>query len=396
MGYSCDMLIAAAEGRGGCEALLTSLSGESLPAGVPPTTRVRDACLKSCNACPPLASGGGIPIAAGAAGGGPGMVEETDCFDDGRLPQLGYSCPMLLDFASKGCETTLGELLPQSLPLPRHFHRHDVIKDFCPKTCGLCGGPGTGVRGRDSPGRPRSCRNNPMVERAGLSCSLLVKASPLGCSAKLADLSDDPLPPGVPPGATVRDACMLDCGACIDVPTCFDGFQNGDEEGVDCGGPCRACAPCDPSPLKALGEGVVQEGRGTAHGSTRKLSCHPDFVRAAGRNGEVVVCQDGTFSKPKLRCEPRSINVQYIKANIKNAGVSQMLHCFPHRIPTPWFNERVQKNLLPTFQFLVSTTSTTSLSLGHKQELRCSVLHVSPRTFNTERSRPFSLPFLQP
>lgn len=322
MGYSCDILIAAAEGRGGCEALLTSLSGEALPAGVPPTTRVRDACLKSCNACPPLVSGGREVIAA-AGGGGAGAaaaVAAADCFDDGRLPQLGYSCAMLLDFASKGCETTLGELLPQSLSLPRHFHRHDTIKDFCPKTCGLCGASGS-ARGRgEAAGRRRGCRNNPMVERAGLSCSLLVKASPLGCNAKLADLSDDPLPSGVPPGATVRDACMLDCGGCIDVPTCFDGFQNGDEEGIDCGGPCRACAPCDPSPLKALGEGVTQEGRGTAHGATRKLSCHPDFVRVAGRNGEEVVCQDGTFSKPKLRCEPRSVNVQYIKASIRNAG----------------------------------------------------------------------------
>ncbi|KAL8441527.1 hypothetical protein Emed_007553 [Eimeria media] len=320
MGYSCDMLIAAAEGRGGCEALLTSLSGEALPVGVPPTTRVRDACLKSCNACPPLVPGSSEHAApTTAAGGAGGATVPADCFDDGRLPQLGYSCVMLLDFASKGCDTTLGELLPQSLSLPRHFHRHDMIKDFCPKTCGLCGGgPGDGKR--EPAGRRRGCRNNPMVERAGLSCALLVKASPLGCNAKLADLSDDPLPSGVPPSATVRDACMLDCGGCIDVPTCFDGFQNGEEEGVDCGGPCRACAACDPSPLKALGEGVLQEGRGTAHGATRKLSCHPDFVRVAGRNGEEVVCQDGTFSKPKLRCEPRSINVQYLKANIRNAG----------------------------------------------------------------------------
>ncbi|CDJ31038.1 LOW QUALITY PROTEIN: uncharacterized protein EMH_0007840 [Eimeria mitis] len=366
MGYSCDMLIAAAEGRGGCEALLTSLSGEPLPAGVPPTTRVRDACLKSCNACPPLFTGAGGPEAAAAPGGaaaapdcfdpqqraeegvppttrvrdaclkscnacpplftgagGPeaaaapgGAAAAPDCFDDGRLPQLGYSCAMLLDFASKGCETTLGELLPQSLSLPRHLHRHDMIKDFCPKTHHLLAAGGA----VDAAGRRRGCRNNPMVERAGLSCALLVKASPLGCNAKLADLSDDPLPPGVPPSATVRDACMLDCGGCIDVPTCFDGFQNGDEEGIDCGGRCRPCAPCDPSPLKALGEGVIQEGRGTAHGATRRLSCRAEFVRVAGRNGEEVICQDGTFSKPKLRCEPRSVTVQYIKAYIRNAG----------------------------------------------------------------------------
>ncbi|QQR92088.1 MAG: hypothetical protein IPJ88_10095 [Myxococcales bacterium] len=27
-------------------------------------------------------------------------------------------------------------------------------------------------------------------------------------------------------------------------PSCFDGFQNGDETGVDCGGSCGACSPC--------------------------------------------------------------------------------------------------------------------------------------------------------
>lgn len=321
MGYSCEMLIAAAEGRGGCEALLASLSGDALPAGVPPTTRVRDACLKSCNACPPLFPGSNETEGTATTGG---AAAATHCFDDGRLPQLGYSCAMLLDFASKGCETTLGELLPQSLSLPSHLHRHDMIKDFCPKTCGLCGDP-LGVGGTaDTAGRRRKCSNNPMVERAGLSCNLLVKASPLGCNAKLADLSDDPLPPGVPPSTTVRDACMLDCGGCIDVPTCFDGFQNGDEEGIDCGGRCRPCAPCDPSPLKALGDGVIQEGRGTAHGATRRLSCRADFVRVAGRNGEEIICQDGTFSKPKLRCETRAVNVQYIKAFIRNAGVSAL------------------------------------------------------------------------
>jgi hypothetical protein len=36
-------------------------------------------------------------------------------------------------------------------------------------------------------------------------------------------------------------------GKCVDLPTCSDGIRNGDETGVDCGGPdCKACAgdPC--------------------------------------------------------------------------------------------------------------------------------------------------------
>jgi hypothetical protein len=40
----------------------------------------------------------------------------------------------------------------------------------------------------------------------------------------------------------------VDCGgpACPACPTCFDGIQNGDEQGVDCGG--SSCPPCGPAP----------------------------------------------------------------------------------------------------------------------------------------------------
>ncbi|MBR9701074.1 hypothetical protein GOV11_04370 [Candidatus Woesearchaeota archaeon] len=37
---------------------------------------------------------------------------------------------------------------------------------------------------------------------------------------------------------------------CVYIPTCFDGIQNGNETGVDCGGPCPACALVEqPSPI---------------------------------------------------------------------------------------------------------------------------------------------------
>ncbi|MBW2974264.1 hypothetical protein KY366_00970 [Candidatus Woesearchaeota archaeon] len=35
--------------------------------------------------------------------------------------------------------------------------------------------------------------------------------------------------------------CGGSCTPCPTIPTCFDGIQNQDEEGVDCGGPCRPC-----------------------------------------------------------------------------------------------------------------------------------------------------------
>jgi hypothetical protein len=39
-----------------------------------------------------------------------------------------------------------------------------------------------------------------------------------------------------------NEACPATCGTCDDgAASCEDGIQNGDEEGVDCGGPCKAC-----------------------------------------------------------------------------------------------------------------------------------------------------------
>ena len=52
---------------------------------------------------------------------------------------------------------------------------------------------------------------------------------------------------GTQPGNVIRNSvingsCLTTCGP----PTCDDGVQNGDETGVDCGGPdCPACPPCD-------------------------------------------------------------------------------------------------------------------------------------------------------
>jgi len=52
---------------------------------------------------------------------------------------------------------------------------------------------------------------------------------------------------GTQPGNVIRNSvingsCLTTCGP----PTCDDGVQNGDETGVDCGGPdCPECPPCD-------------------------------------------------------------------------------------------------------------------------------------------------------
>ena len=38
----------------------------------------------------------------------------------------------------------------------------------------------------------------------------------------------------------------IDCGGpCKACPTCIDGIQNQDETGIDCGGSCGACSTCN-------------------------------------------------------------------------------------------------------------------------------------------------------
>ena len=54
-------------------------------------------------------------------------------------------------------------------------------------------------------------------------------------------------PPTCDDGFQNGDETGVDCGGpdCPDCPTCDDGIQNGDETGVDCGGPDCAVCPCD-------------------------------------------------------------------------------------------------------------------------------------------------------
>mgnify|MGYP000577888267 CR=1 FL=1 len=49
-----------------------------------------------------------------------------------------------------------------------------------------------------------------------------------------------------------------DCAPCVVPPTCDDGIQNGDETGVDCGG--SSCAPCSTGGNDVLHEGYFESG----------------------------------------------------------------------------------------------------------------------------------------
>ncbi|KFH05563.1 sushi domain (scr repeat) domain protein, partial [Toxoplasma gondii MAS] len=212
---------------------------------------------------------------------------------------------------AQGCHTVLRDLLPSNAVYLDGVDPAETLATYCRLSCGIC-------MQKQPTG---ACRNNPLVEAHGYSCALLVKASALGCNAKLKDLSDAPLPRGIPENARVKDACLLECGGCIQVPTCYDGFQNGDEEGVDCGGPCRPCHPCSPSLFKALGEAyTITAGRGTQHGAVREIRCSEGFDKVAGKEPETLVCQDGVFPVPTLKCDVRKVQVEYGTLTIDNAG----------------------------------------------------------------------------
>ncbi|WP_452220573.1 M43 family zinc metalloprotease [Lacinutrix salivirga] len=49
-----------------------------------------------------------------------------------------------------------------------------------------------------------------------------------------------------------------DCAPCVVPPTCDDGIQNGDETGIDCGG--SSCAPCPTGGSDVLHEGYFESG----------------------------------------------------------------------------------------------------------------------------------------
>ncbi|PFH35883.1 hypothetical protein BESB_055340 [Besnoitia besnoiti] len=320
MGYTCGMIISAAEGRGGCDALLRDLAPPDAapfpPPEIPPNTRVKDACMRSCHACP--------------------ASRDTDqaaaCHDDPRLPQMGYSCEAILPYASRGCATILRDLLPSTALYADGVDPSESLATYCRLSCGICVVKSKSRHAGSKNTKP-GCRNNPLVEAHGFSCSLLVKASSLGCNAKLKDLSDAPLPPGIPSQTKVKDACLLECGGCIEVPTCYDGFQNGDEEGVDCGGPCRPCQPCSPSLFKELGDAyVITDGRGTQHGALRELRCAEGHDRIGGKEPEVLVCQDGLFPAPTLKCDVRKVEVQYGTLTIDGAG-----DLGPEAVPSLYF-----------------------------------------------------------
>jgi hypothetical protein len=83
-------------------------------------------------------------------------------------------------------------------------------------------------------------------------------------------------------------------------PTCWDGVQNGKEEGVDCGGNCpRACIPANLQPLQAF-KGVKVMPLDAAHASVLVEVTNPNVDYAAPQFWYAIMFTDGTGATSTL------------------------------------------------------------------------------------------------
>ena len=116
---------------------------------------------------------------------------------------------------------------------------------------------------------------------------------------------------GTQPGNVIRNrvanaSCLSSCGP----PTCEDGVQNGDEQGVDCGGEnCPDCPSCEDGIQNGDEQGIDCGGsnctpcpcEGTSLTLTLKLDNYPEETSWEIRSETDVVASGGTYgSEPDL------------------------------------------------------------------------------------------------
>ncbi|KAF8819960.1 sushi domain (scr repeat) domain-containing protein, partial [Cardiosporidium cionae] len=299
-GFSCALLVNAT--TEGCNALLSNLGSGKVPKDLPSGVRVRDTCLKTCNACDRNTSS---PSATSTT-----LIGTPTCKDDPIVLEMGYKCDVFLQFAKEGCSSTLRDLLGSSFIPRKNLTNATRISDVCKKTCNLCAPVVTSS----------NCKDSDLVTSLGYSCSILISVGQQGCNSLISDLTTA-LPANIPSSTKVKDACKKSCGLCQKVATCNDGFQNGDEIGIDCGGSCRPCAACTTKPLKNLGKGYIIEGNGITHLSTRSIRCAKGYERKTGNlEPQIIVCLDGTFEKILLQCQEMMISLQLATLTMFNAS----------------------------------------------------------------------------
>ncbi|CEL92240.1 unnamed protein product [Vitrella brassicaformis CCMP3155] len=149
----------------------------------------------------------------------------------------------------------------------------------------------------------------------------LCQTAPIECRNGIYDSSGLRLTcilPTCTDGYADGDEVGVDCGgscpnACI---SCNDGIQNGVEQGIDCGGPeCRPCRICSEGDFKLIDRDLYQINvtfgsvNGYSHGDVRMVDCLSNARRAYGPPFDQpaqVTCLDGQFEPPVrsvIRCE---------------------------------------------------------------------------------------------
>ncbi len=99
---------------------------------------------------------------------------------------------------------------------------------------------------------------------------------------------------------TDKNACSIDNYVkffwenCTYIPTCYDGVQNGDETGVDCGGSCKPCGTCF--------DGIQNNDEEDVDcGGTYCEACHNCYDNLMNWDEEGVDC-GGNFCEPCPTC----------------------------------------------------------------------------------------------
>jgi cysteine-rich repeat protein len=95
--------------------------------------------------------------------------------------------------------------------------------------------------------------------------------------------------------AVNTDSCT---NACI-TATCTDGAQNHGETGVDCGGPCAACTTCGGAGQPACGGNTCLANKLTVASASSSSNYSSAFAAAAAIDGSLSTRWSSTFSDPQ-------------------------------------------------------------------------------------------------
>ncbi len=121
--------------------------------------------------------------------------------------------------------------------------------------------------------------------------------------------------------------------------TCFDGKQNQDEMGVDCGGSCPLACPFEVAPYSLQWSRVVKVGKGRYHvvayfeNSNKSIFARdiPYVVTLYDERNMIIAKQRGTFTLP-----PQPI-VAVVHTNITTGAATPTKAVFTYARPTRWF-----------------------------------------------------------